>query len=169
MRNISFSLTKPQFLAGTKDVTRRMGWENARAGDVLKAVEKCMGLKKGEAMVIIGHIRLLDLRREPLDRLLAGNQHYGRQECIREGFPEMTPAEFVEFFCRTHTGCFPEREITRLEFERIPNSQPGAGMPAIAHSQGATAEGHPAPLASAPSAMPGLDGADAIGLKARGA
>jgi len=117
-RNISFSLTMPQFLAGTKDVTRRMGWENARAGDVLNAVEKGMGLKRGERMKVLGQIRLLDVRREPLD-LIATDLVYGRREVDREGFPKMGINEFVMFFCRTHAGCFPEREITRIEFEKI--------------------------------------------------
>lgn len=117
-RKISFSFTTPQFLAGTKDVTRRLGWENARAGDILDAVEKAMGLKKGQSMVQIGQIRLVDVRREPLNRILLGT--YGKQECIREGFPDMTPEQFIEFFCRSHAGCFPEREITRLEFEKMP-------------------------------------------------
>lgn len=37
-RNISFSLTEPQFLDGTKDVTRRMGWKSLQAGVELVAV-----------------------------------------------------------------------------------------------------------------------------------
>jgi hypothetical protein len=92
----------------------------SRVGDVLKVVEKAMGLKKGQSMVVLGQIQLIDVRREQLCRMLIGGQDYGRRECIREGFPDMTPAEFVDFFCKTHAGCFPEREITRLEFVRLP-------------------------------------------------
>ena len=44
---------------------------------------------------------------------------YGRDEVRREGFPEMTPAEFVAFFCASHSGCFPDRPLTRLEFAYI--------------------------------------------------
>ena len=40
-------------------------------------------------------------------------------EVRREGFPEMTPAEFVEFFCRSHSGCTADRPLTRLEFSYI--------------------------------------------------
>jgi hypothetical protein len=47
-RNISFALTTAQFLDGSKDVTRRIGWKNLNAGDVLCAVKKGMGLKPGE-------------------------------------------------------------------------------------------------------------------------
>ena len=40
-------------------------------------------------------------------------------EVRREGFPEMTPAEFVEFFCRSHSGCTADLPLTRLEFSYI--------------------------------------------------
>lgn len=117
-RNISFSMTTPQFMAGTKDVTRRMGWENLKAGDVLRAVEKCMGLKKGEKMKSLDLIRVVSARRELLDEMTR-DPDYGLVECKREGFPEMVPSEFIEFFCRGHTGAFPKRPITRIEFERL--------------------------------------------------
>jgi hypothetical protein len=122
MRCISFSLTTAQFLAGTKDVTRRIGWEKLKAGDDLKAVRKAMGLKRGETMEIIGHIRAVNVRREQLDRMLT-DLDYGFAETTREGFPEghdlHWPSRFVEFFCDTHAGCFPEREITRMEFVKL--------------------------------------------------
>lgn len=117
-RHISFALTTPQFLDGTKTVTRRMGWEKAEAGDLLRAVKKAMGLKKGEKMEGIGFVKLIDVRREPLRRMI-DDPAYGAEEVRREGFPDMTPEAFVEFFCSTHTGCFPEREITRIEFEKV--------------------------------------------------
>lgn len=117
-RNISFSMTTPQFLDGSKDVTRRMGWENLKAGDVLRAVEKCMGLKKGEKMKPLDMIRVVTMRREILDEMTR-DPDYGLTECKREGFPAMVPSEFIEFFCRGHTGAFPKREITRIEFERL--------------------------------------------------
>ena len=52
-RNISFSMTTPQFLDGSKDVTRRMGWNRLRASDTLRAVKKAMGLKKGESAFFV--------------------------------------------------------------------------------------------------------------------
>lgn len=121
-RNISFSMTTPQFLAGTKDVTRRLGWEKLKAGDKLRAVKKCMGLKKGEKVEVIGLVLVTDVRREPLNRLTE-DLDYGFAETAREGFPEghdnHWPSVFVDFFCRGHTGCFPEREITRIEFVKL--------------------------------------------------
>jgi hypothetical protein len=117
-RNISFSMTTPQFMDGTKDVTRRMGWENLKAGDVLRAVEKCMGLKKGEKMKPLDMIRVVSARREILDEMTR-DPDYGLVECKREGFPEMVPSEFIEFFCRGHRGAYPKRAITRIEFKRL--------------------------------------------------
>lgn len=124
MRNISFALTTPQFLDGTKDVTRRMGWENVKAGDRLIAREKVMGFKKGEKMPPpLGIIEVISARRESLC-LILDDLDYGFEETTREGFPpghpNHWPSVFVEFFCKSHTGCFPEREITRIEFKRIP-------------------------------------------------
>ncbi len=57
-RNISFSMTTPQFIDGSKTVTRRMGWKFLKPGDVLCAVEKGMGLKKGEKVKRLGHIKI---------------------------------------------------------------------------------------------------------------
>lgn len=117
-RSISFSMTTPQFIDGSKDVTRRMGWLDAKAGDVLNAVEKAMGLKKGETVKVLGQIRLVDVRRERLDRI-AEDLVYGRREVDREGFPGMGINEFVTFFIRGHKGCKPDSVVTRIEFERL--------------------------------------------------
>lgn len=117
-RNISFSMTTPQFLDGSKDVTRRMGWHNLKAGDILQAVEKAMGLKKGETVNPLGLIRVKNVRKEPL-RLIVDDRDYGVMECRREGFPQMTTKDFVQFFCQGHKDCFPGSIVTRIEFERI--------------------------------------------------
>jgi hypothetical protein len=124
-RNISFSMTTPQFLDGSKDVTRRMGWLNAKAGDVLQAVEKAMGLKKGEKAKALGLIRLVDVRRERLDQMIV-NQDYGADEARREGFPDWNGGRFVSFFCQGHKGCVPGSIVTRIEFERLPSDVKGA-------------------------------------------
>ena len=127
-RNISFSMTTPQFLDGTKDVTRRIGWEKLKAGDILRAVKKAMGLKKGEKMEPLGFIRVVDVRAEPLSRLTE-DLEYGFAETTREGFPDghdyHWPSAFVDFFCRGHTGAFPDQNVTRIEFERIPDNVGG--------------------------------------------
>ena len=121
MRNMSFMLTKQQVLLQTKSVTRRMGWWNAKPGDVLQPVEKGMGLKRGERVVYIGcQIRVLDVRDEQLNRMLV-DRAYGIAEVELEGFGDDyqigTPETFVPFFCRSHSGCKPDTLVNRIEFE----------------------------------------------------
>lgn len=122
MRNMSFSLTTPQFRARTKTVTRRMGWSKLKPGDVVMGVEKGMGLKPGEQIVRLGPIQILSVRGEPLQQM-TDDRDYGRAECALEGFgehPELShPAVFVEFFCRSHKGCKPHTVINRIEFEYV--------------------------------------------------
>lgn len=110
-RHISFSLTERQFLDGSKDVTRRVGWKGLRPGTRLIAVRKAMGLKKGEKVHVLGPIEIVSARREPLDAITA-------DDCRREGFPEMSPFEFVTFFCKAN-GCFQTEPVTRIEFRRV--------------------------------------------------
>jgi len=97
---------------GTKTVTRRMGWARLKAGDRLRAVRKVMGLKKGEQVHVLGEIEVVSATREPLSWITP-------EDVIREGFPGMTPIEFVAFFCRSHAGCEPATEITRIEFRKV--------------------------------------------------
>lgn len=121
MRNISFALTTEQVLAGTKTVTRRLGWERLKAGDLLRPVRKGMGLKPGEKVEVLrAPIRIVDVRRERLDRMTQ-DVDYGFEECKQEGFGEHPsyrwPSAFVEFFCASHRPCEPTWLITRIEFE----------------------------------------------------
>src|SRR5690606_12701437 len=114
MRNISFALTTEQFRKRTKTVTRRNGWKHLKQSDDHMGCVKCMGLKKGERVEKHGAIRVVSARREPLRRML-DDPGYGHAECHREGFPDMTPAEFVDFYCRANR-CTPDEEVTRIEF-----------------------------------------------------
>lgn len=118
MRNISFQFTQRQISDESKDVTRRMGWLKLKANELLQGVEKGMGLKPGEKVKKLKVIRVKSARRERLDRMIK-EPAYGRAEVIREGFPEMTPREFVQMFCRTHQGCTPSKKVTRIEFEYV--------------------------------------------------
>ena len=111
MRNISFSHTKDQFLTCRKTVTRRLGWHNLKVGERLMAVEKGMGLKRGEKVKKLGIIVVSHVRRERLDLIVYA-------DCIAEGFPDMSPLRFVEFFCRAF-HCQPTDMVTRIEFRRI--------------------------------------------------
>lgn len=110
-RRMSFALTTRQFLDGTKTVTRRLGWKTLRAGDELVAVEKCMGLRKGEHQVVLGRFVVTSCWRE---RLTAINT----VDVRREGFPGMSIEEFVNMFCRV-MRCKPWETVTRIEFEKL--------------------------------------------------
>lgn len=121
-RNMSFALTTAQFLDHTKTVTRRAGWEHLKLGDVVCGVKKAMGLRPGEQIERLGMIRIKDVRRERLRRLLTDTD-YGHRETTAEGFPWghdlHVPSRFVEFFCASHKGCTPYTMITRIEFEHV--------------------------------------------------
>mgnify|MGYP002624638330 CR=1 FL=1 len=116
-RNMSFSLTTEQIRNRTKTVTRRKGWEFLKAGDVVNACVKCMGLKPGESIERLCQIRIVDVRREPL-HWIERPPDFGMAECEREGFPGMTGMQFVDMFCE-HMDCHPADEITRIEFEYV--------------------------------------------------
>ena len=117
MRNQSFIHTQKQYEEQIKDVTRRLGWRFARVGDVVRGCRKCQGLKKGESIEVLGHHRFTDLRWEPLRRMI-DEPEYGAVEVIREGFPEMTPTEFVAFFCKA-MKCTPGTLVHRMEYEYV--------------------------------------------------
>lgn len=108
---MSFALTTQQFLDDTKDITRRLGWTKLKAGDLVMACEKCMGLGLGGKIVHLGVIRIISVRREPLSAIT-------KEDCAREGFPNLSPKEFVAMFCK-HMKCKPETIVTRIEFEKV--------------------------------------------------
>lgn len=111
MRNISFALTTEQFLDGSKDVTRRLGWTFLKPGDRLMACRKCQGLKPGEKIERLGEIEVVSVGREELHLVT-------QAEAIREGFPGMTPVQFVGMFCK-HMQTHPSVLVTRIEFRRL--------------------------------------------------
>lgn len=111
MRAISFSMTPGEIRDRSKTVTRRQGWLNLKVGDELQAVEKAMGLRKGEKRVKLAVIRVVDVRREPLDAITD-------QDVAREGFPHLSAPEFVDLYCEA-MGCGPFDECTRIEFEYV--------------------------------------------------
>lgn len=118
---MSFQLTADQVRARTKTVTRRLGWKNLKRFELLRACEKCMGLKKGESPKVLGTIRVIGVRIEPLASLILGGKYTERmskREVIREGFPELSARKFVEMFCE-HMGCKPDQIVTRIEFDYV--------------------------------------------------
>lgn len=118
MRNMSFWLTTKQMRNGTKTVTRRLGWYFLKPGDVVMAIVKGQGLKKGEKVERIRPIRITSVRTERLVEIT-------KEECVKEGFPELTPGEFVEMFLR-NSSVYARKlphlvDVNRIEFEHIYN------------------------------------------------
>jgi hypothetical protein len=111
---MSFAITTEQYRNRTKDVTRRLGWEFVKVGEVLNGVEKCQGLKKGEKVVKLGQHRVVTRHREPLNAITA-------DDVRREGFPGQSPEWFIEKFCKANRAkrCTPETIITRIEYEYL--------------------------------------------------
>ena len=126
--NISFFLTTEQIRNSTpdnilKDVTRRIGWKNLKAGQILMACVKCQGLKKGEKIEKIRPIRVKSATTEELQVIM----HYPyrnkckRSEMEREGFPEMCSLEFIDMFTK-EMNCNRDTTVTRIEFEYVDES-----------------------------------------------
>lgn len=114
MKLMSFMLTTEQVLDQTKRVTRRDGWLKAKVGDVVQPVRKGMGLKKGEKVERLGPpIRFTSVIRQPLDGGLTWT------ETALEGFPEMSPAQFADFYVQ-HNGGPTNKVVTRIAFEYLP-------------------------------------------------
>lgn len=90
-------------------MTRRMGWNTLKANDTVLAVEKGMGLKKGEKSVAIYPILILSVRKEPLNSITA-------EEVEKEGFSGKSTDWFIDMFCKSHKGCTPDTLVNRIEF-----------------------------------------------------
>jgi hypothetical protein len=111
-RNMSFMLTTEQVRNRTKTVTRRTGWSFLKPGDIVNAVEKGMGIKKGQKVTRICQIRIKSIRwGEPL-------YYITKDECIKEGFHEMEPDDFIDMFIR-HNKVWAGCPVNRIEFEYI--------------------------------------------------
>lgn len=111
-RNMSFMLTTQAIIDRRKTVTRRLGWKFLKPGEIVNAVEKCQGLKKGEKVQRICQLRIVSVKRETLRGVT-------QRECEREGFPSMSPADFRDFFIKAHKGCDMATQITRIQFEYV--------------------------------------------------
>jgi len=102
-RRMSCSLTVDAVRERRKTVTRRHvdTWRNLKPGDRLTLVEKGMGLPKGSRQVVLAEVEVVDVDIEPLWKL-TDDEVYGHEECEREGFPTMEPAEFCSFWMESH-------------------------------------------------------------------
>lgn len=121
MRQISFALTTSQIANRTKTVTRRLGWRFLKVGDQLQPIVKGQGIRKGfKVEKIGGPIRVVGLSTEMMSQF--EYRADAVDECRREGFPDLTPWQFCQFFVSTHQKVFGrpvDLEVTRIEFEYV--------------------------------------------------
>lgn len=111
MRNMAFSMTTPQYVDYSKDITRRQGWLFLKKGDHVMAVEQGMGLKKGQKVKKLGAFEVLSNTRVPIDEI-------NQSDVDREGFPDMSPEEFIAFYC-DFNRVNPGDMCSRIEFRRL--------------------------------------------------
>lgn len=113
-RNMSFILTTEQIRNRTKFVTRRQGWGDLAPGDLVQAVEKCQGIPKGGHVNKLCLIRIVSVNWEPIYKILAAPT-YGIREVVLEGFPNLSPIEFVVMYCK-HNKVNPLDLCNRIQF-----------------------------------------------------
>ena len=118
MRNMSFAMTTPQIRNESKTVTRRFGWYFLKKGDQLKPVEKCQGLRRGEKVKYIlptGRcIEVVSAKKEPLSLI-------DQADCVKEGFPDLTPKEFIQMLIDHNKPkkLSPFIDCNRIEFKYV--------------------------------------------------
>jgi hypothetical protein len=118
MRRMAFSHTSPQILDRSKTVTRRTGWRYLKPGDLIEAVEKSRGLKKGERVRALGVLKVVSVRYEPQSKLVT-DAHYAEDELPREGFPCWSRDDFIAMFLRVNALKSTAVTVTRIEFEYV--------------------------------------------------
>jgi hypothetical protein len=123
-RLMSVAMTTDAVIERRKTVTRRLNWwENKagrrllRVGDTLTLCRKVQGRKPGEPIDRLAEVEVVDVRRERLDAMFV--KSYGNREVELEGFPGMTPGEFVRRYFLDAQGLYPHAEVTRIEWRYL--------------------------------------------------
>lgn len=125
-RLMSVAMTADAVRARQKTVTRRVGWEFLKPGDVLTLCPKVQGRAHfthdgGERQKIVDplericDVEVVSVSRERLDRLFL-DIDYGRREVELEGFPGMEPGVFVRTYFVDAQGMRASDEVTRIEW-----------------------------------------------------
>lgn len=122
-RAMSFALTTQQIRDRSKTVTRRLGWQKLKPGDLIVAVEKVQGLKKGDKLKKIGLLRCLQNDAVPLN-----GPSLTAEDVEREGFPGGDPIDFAAMFCR-NMKCDQDVMVQRIEFEYVDEKESQSCQP----------------------------------------
>lgn len=114
MRNMSFFHTQEQYLDGSKTETTRKGWANLKPGEKFMGIEKGQGLKKGKKVKRLGPS--ITLKNEPIK---INTNYYTQANVDAEGFPGLTPEEFINDILIAKCGFDPDGPGYRITFKRI--------------------------------------------------
>jgi hypothetical protein len=98
-RRMSCSMTIDAVTAREKTVTRRHvdTWRTLKPGDRLTLIEKGRGLKKGEQQVVLAEVEVVDVRVEPITRVLRESR-----ATAAEGLAHLSPWSFIDFWLFSH-------------------------------------------------------------------
>lgn len=111
-RLMSVAFTEQAVRDRRKTVTRRAGWLFAKPGDRITLCRKVMGRKPGEPIERLVDVEVISVRREPLAAITP-------DDVAREGFPDLTPAEFVDRFFVRAQRMSPGDMVTRIEWRYL--------------------------------------------------
>lgn len=125
-RLMSVAMTEQAVVERRKTVTRRKGWVFLKPGDRLTLCRKVQGRKPGEPLVRLAEVEVVSARREPLcavaGRYESDPDGYGDllwPEVIAEGFPGMSPEEFMRRFFIDAQGIEVMDDVTRIEWRYL--------------------------------------------------
>jgi hypothetical protein len=115
---MSVAFTEDAVRERRKTVTRRRGWTFLKPGDHLTLCRKVMGRTKGDPLVRIAEVEVIDVRRERLDTMIY-DWDYGLAEVKLEGFPELTPNTFVCRYFFEAQKLRLDAVVTRIEWRYL--------------------------------------------------
>lgn len=130
-RLMSVAMTADAVIERRKTVTRRKGWwldkkgrRLLHVGDTLTLCRKVQGRKAGEPIERLAEVEVVSIGREPL--CAVGGPYdldkYGRTiwpEVIAEGFPDLSPTEFMLRFFIEPQGIAAMDDVTRIEWRYV--------------------------------------------------
>lgn len=118
-RLMSVAFTEAAVRERRKTVTRRKGWQFLKPGDRLTLCRKVMGRKKGEPLVRVAEVEVVDVRREPLCAIAGNAADLGAAELALEGFTDIDATEFMRRYFIDAQGIGPMDDVTRIEWRYL--------------------------------------------------
>lgn len=111
-RLMSVAMTTDAVVERRKTVTRRAGWLMLKVGDRLTLCRKVQGRKPGEPLDRLAEVEVVSVRREALWDITP-------EDVAREGFPDMTSAEFIHEFFVAAQRMRQDDIVTRIEWRYL--------------------------------------------------